>query len=227
MTKRLAKKFFEAYNPIEKITECPDGRVGVRKLLDIYAKAAVNLYGIILRKELAEIFSMQNAEQTTSEEIFSLLLPLVYKNEWYCFYKDYIVHSDMIENFDYAEYLIQGQSGKPRYVPERDEFPEYQDEYYEDKKQKSYWDKIFSLVEKEWPDNEQKYDFFHALKDMAQMGEGNLKIGQLQDKYNIVFENDEKAKQFVNLLMEAFNNTRIWINKGYSPDEMYNARNGE
>jgi hypothetical protein len=60
MTEKQAQKIFEKYNPAEAVTRCPNGRAPVRKLLDIYAKAAVSLYGVITVKELADIFNSQN-----------------------------------------------------------------------------------------------------------------------------------------------------------------------
>lgn len=78
MNKKQAQKIFEKYNPTSGVIRCPNGRASVRKLLDTYARSAVNLYGIISMAELVEIFNRQNVEQTTSNELFALLLPLIY-----------------------------------------------------------------------------------------------------------------------------------------------------
>ncbi|HCJ57866.1 MAG TPA: hypothetical protein DHV55_11285, partial [Clostridiaceae bacterium] len=79
-----AKKIFEQYNRASDIVRCPNGRAVTRKLLDSYARAAVNLYGIISREDFVDIFNKQNIDQTTGEEIYILLLPLVLKDGWYC-----------------------------------------------------------------------------------------------------------------------------------------------
>lgn len=92
MTESRAQKIFDKYNPKDAVRRCPNGRAVVRDLLDIYAKASVNLYGVIPKKEFVEIFNKQNIVQTTVDEIFTLLMPMVLKKRWYCFYKDYIVH---------------------------------------------------------------------------------------------------------------------------------------
>jgi hypothetical protein len=67
-----------------------------------------------------EIFNSQNTVQTNADEVFTLLLPLVFKNEDYCFYKDSIVHYLAIDNFDIADYLQREQEGKPRFIPDKD-----------------------------------------------------------------------------------------------------------
>jgi hypothetical protein len=77
MNKNQAKKIFEKYNNKSDVVRCPYGRAGIRKLLDTYAVAAVNLYGILSKKDLVEIFNEQNEEETTVEEIYILLLEKV------------------------------------------------------------------------------------------------------------------------------------------------------
>lgn len=57
MSKQQAKRIFEKNNPASDVVRCPFGRARVRKQLDLYARAAVNLYGIISRKELVEMFN--------------------------------------------------------------------------------------------------------------------------------------------------------------------------
>ncbi|MDD4590998.1 MAG: hypothetical protein PHG06_11310, partial [Parabacteroides sp.] len=135
MDGKKAKKIFEQYNRVSDVVRCPNGRARVRKLLDCYARAAANLYGVISRDEFVAIFNKQNSDQTSKEEIYILLLPLVLKEGWYCFYKEFIVHYAYFEDFDQVEYLLQHQAGKPRYVPEKDEFLKYIDEDYVDSDQ--------------------------------------------------------------------------------------------
>ncbi|MDD4029513.1 MAG: SEC-C metal-binding domain-containing protein [Caldisericia bacterium] len=221
MTESKAQKMFEKYNPVEAVTRCPNGRSPVRKVLDHYAKAAVNLYGVISKKELASIFNSQNTEQTTPEEIFTLLLPLVLKQKWYCFYKHYIVHYWAIDNFAYADSWISAQGDKPRFIPEKDELLKFENEYYESEKQATCWNKLFDFILKEWPENYNSYRFYNELKRMTEFSSGIQEVSQLFEKYNFVFTGEKNAQAFFNLLMEARNNTRMWSNKGYSPYEMH------
>jgi hypothetical protein len=59
-------------------------------LLDCYAQAAVNLYGIIPLDELAELFNGQNAKTTTEDELFSTLLRHIHEESVYCFWEEYL-----------------------------------------------------------------------------------------------------------------------------------------
>lgn len=221
MKEKQAKKVFANYNPQDAVTRCPNGRAHVRKLLDIYAKAAVNLYGVISKAEFAEIFNSQNIEQTNADEVFTLLLPLVLKNKWYCFYKDYIVHYWAIDDFDYADYWLGEQGDKPRFIPERDEFMRYEDPYHECETQKPYWIKLLEFIGKEWPDNNLRYRFYQELKEISVLALGVKAISELFDRFGLIFDSDKQAQAFFDLLTEAQNNTRLWANKGFSPNGLH------
>lgn len=111
---KKAKMIFEKYNRTSDIVRCPYGRAGVRKQLNLYARAAVNLYGIISCEDLVNLFNKQNVDQTSKEEIYVLLLPLVLKEGDYGFYKEYILHYAFFDDFDQADYLLEHQADKPR-----------------------------------------------------------------------------------------------------------------
>ncbi len=221
MTKRQAQKIYEKYNSTSAVTRCPNGRAFVRKLLDTYARAAVNLYGIISKAELAEIFNSQNVGQTNADEVFALLLPLVLKNKWYCFYKDYMVHYWAIENFDYADSWLREQGNRPRFIPEKVEFLKFENQYYESTTQEQCWHKLFDFVVKEWPNNNNRYRFYNDIKEISAFSSGINKVSELLDKYGLVFQEEKQVQVFFNLLMEAQNNTKLWSNKGYSPSELH------
>ncbi len=221
MTDKQAKKTFDRYNPESAVVRCPNGRSQVRKSLDIYAKAAVNLYGIISRDELAELFNRQNAEQTTADEIFILLLPLVLKNKWYCFYKNHIVHYWLCDDFDDADYFLREQGDKPRYIPDREEFLKFENIYYESDEQRRCWTGVLEYIRKEWPQSRTLHHFYNELKEMSFFGGGVKEIGELLDKYGLIAGSEKAIQRFLDLYMKARNNTRIWHNKGYSPDEMF------
>jgi len=217
MTEVQAQRVFEKYNPAGAVTRCPNGRAPVREMLDTYARAAVNLYGIISKAEFAEIFNSQNTKQTSADEVFTLLLPLVLKNKWYCFYKGYIVHYWAIDDFDDADYWIQAQGDKPRFIPEKDEFLKFENQYYESA---AHWEKLFEFICKEWPNNNQNYRFYHALKEIAEFSAGLGEISALFEKYGLFFRDDKQAQTFFDLFTDASNHTRLWTNKGHSPNEM-------
>ncbi|MHB1455212.1 MAG: SEC-C metal-binding domain-containing protein [Saccharofermentanales bacterium] len=217
MTEKHTKKIFEKYNPKSEVVRCPKGRAFVRSILDEYARAAVHLYGVISKADFVDIFNRQNVEQTTEEEMFILLLPLVLKNGDYCFYKDYIVHYWLISDFDNVGYFLREQEGKPRYVPEREEFLAFAAWQHESKNQEEYWLRLLDFVREEWPESYSTYLFYRELKELSFLSNGSKIVGVLLEKYNLAFKSDKNVQMFYDRYTDAMNNTRLWHNQGYSP----------
>jgi len=218
MSEAKAKETFEKYNRKSDVVRCPNGRAGIRKLLDSYAKAAVNLYGIISRKEFVEIFNSQNADKTIDEEVYVLLLPLVLKNTWYCFYKEYIVHYWAIRDFSQADYLLGHQPNKPRYIPEKDEFLKYENEEYEDN---VHWLDVRKFMWDAFGYNIKISEGFREVREYITYGNGMSELNSIFERHNIMFHSEEQLIEFINLITHAKNNTRIWDNNGYTPSELH------
>jgi hypothetical protein len=220
MTEKKALKLFERYNPVSAITRCPNGRAIVREQLDKYAKAAVNLYGIISVTDFVQLFNSRNLAKTNNEEVFTLLLPIVLKKKRYCFYNGCIVHYLAMDNFDYADYLLSEQLNKPRYIPDEGEFIKYADEYYESEEQAVHWRKLYLFMLNEWPDNPHRYSVTQEIRWIFTFSAGLQETFGLLEKYNMNFKNDKSTQMFLDILSEAKNNTRLWENKGFTPNEL-------
>lgn len=218
MNVEKSKEIFEQYNSKADVVRCPNGRAFIRKLIDSYAKAAVNLYGIISRDEFVDLFNRQNGDQTNSKEIYILLLPLVLKEGWYGFYKDYIVHYWFFENFHQADYLLEHQGDKPRYVPEQTEFLKYVMEDYEDN---DHWWNVRRFMWDVFGYSKDTSEGYQEIRDYITYGEGIRELGSIMDRHNLVFGKKKQLQEFMDLIMLAKNNTRIWKNNGYTPSELF------
>ena len=218
MAQNNSEKIFKKYNRAEDVVRCPNGRAQVKKLLDIYTKAAVNLYGVIRRSELVEIFNSYTDEETTEDEIYILLLPFVLKEEWYFFYKEYVVHYIFIKKPEQVENLLQHQADKPRYIPDKDSFLDYTDEYYEDN---DSWFNVRRYLAKAFPDSKSFSDGYWEIREYITYGNGISELGPMMERHGFIFNGEEALREFFNLIMHAKNNTRIWENNGYSPKEIH------
>lgn len=224
MNPKKAKKIFEQYNRVANVVRCPYGRAIVRKQIDSYARAAVNLYGIISCDDFVDIFNQQNSDQTSKEEIYILLLPLILKTGWYGFYKEYLVHYYFFDDFEQADFLLEHQADKPRYIPEKNEFLKYTSEDYIDN-------------DHSWNVLNFKCNVFGYSKDTLKGFEaarnyilyGKIKdLGSILGGHNLIFNDKEQVQEFIDLIVLAKNNTRIWENNGYTPSELheiFNKRN--
>ena len=217
MAKTPAEKIFDKYNPASDVVRAPHGRAKVRPMLDDYARAAVNLYGIISRDELVDIFNSQQVEQTTAAEVYILLLPNVLKDTWYAFYKDYIVHYSIMGDEEWIGHLERAQQGKPRYIPDEPELLRYRNGHYEDSDHWYNWRQVFF-----------RHFGFKAYKVANEIQEhliGNLEIRaamEILERHGLYIYKEEDMQEFVEALVEAMNNSRSWENKGYTPTELYN-----
>ena len=194
MTETQAKKLFDKYNPEGDIVRCPNGRAKMRKPLDLYAKAAVNLYGIIKREDFTAIFNAQNEEQTTADEVYTILLPNVHKSGWYGFYKDYIVHYAVLHDFDWVDYLEREQTDKPRYVPPKKQFLLYESEEYDEF---DFWPDAISFMLDAFGCRKETIDGFDEIKNYLTHSIGINEIGAIMEKYNLVLEGEKQAQKFL------------------------------
>lgn len=218
MTRGKAKGIFEQYNRISDIVRCPKGRAIIRKLLDSYARAAVNLYGIISRDNFVNIFNKQNVDQTSYEEIYILLLPLVLKDGWYGFYKEYIVHYSFFDDFEQADYLLEYQADKPHYIPEKSEFLKYTNMDLADNE---HWWNVRRFMLDVFGYSKDTLKGYQEVRNYIIYGEGIKELGPILDRYNLIFDEEKQLQEFINLIMLAKNNTRIWENNGYTPSELH------
>lgn len=217
MTEEMAKKIFEQYNRSTDVVRCPNGRAIVRKQLDSYAKAAVNLYGMISREDLVEIFNKQNSDQTNSEEVYILLLPLVLKEGWYGFYKEYIVHYSMFSDFGFADYLLKHQADKPRYIPEKSELLKYTVEEYLDNDH--VWDVRLYMLDV-FGYGKHTLESFEEVRDFIAYGEGISELSSILDNHHLIFRDEKQLRRFIDLVMLAKNSMRLWENNGFTPLEL-------
>ncbi len=218
MTGEKAKKTFEQYNRNSDVVRCPNGSAAIRKTLDSYVRAAVNLYGVVSREDIVGIFNNQNIDQTTGEEIYILLLPLVLKDGWYGFYKDYIVHYSFFHDFKQADYLLEHQADKPRYIPEKHEFLRYVNEVYADNK---FWSNVHFFMLDAFGYSRDVSEGYEEVRNYIIYGDGIRELGSILSRHNLIFSDEKQLQEFLNLIMLAKNNTRIWENNGYTPSELH------
>ena len=217
-------KIFDLYNPESDVVHCPKGKAKMRKTLDDYAHAMVNLYGIITKEEFVQIFNSQNKVQTSVDEVYTILLPIIRKDKYFVFFKDYLVHYIVLDDFDWVEYLEKHQQDKPRYIPDKKELLEYIDEDYDGHE---YWDDVleFMLDTHESEQEEVICDAFDDIRSLCLLSEDISFISHICDRYKIFVKDMKDYKKLMGLIVEAMNNSRIWINKGFKPIELFKKNN--
>ncbi|MDR2421352.1 MAG: SEC-C domain-containing protein [Oscillospiraceae bacterium] len=100
-------------------------------MVNVYAAAAANLYGVISLNDFAALFNSQNKRRVGADDIFVILLRYAHLDAGYDVWRDYIISEDFAaEDFETVERFAKGQASKPRYIPQKAEFIECADILY-------------------------------------------------------------------------------------------------
>ena len=190
------------------------------ELLNRYATSAINLYGIITQDDFVRIFNEQNDDKTNVDEVFQTLLRFItIENTFYCFYEEYIVHMLFEDNdFEDISALEKQIATKPRFIPTKDEFLKYEDEDYVDNP--IYFAKLRKFLENIFGETVSVLNAYDHIKYACAHDFSTNEILALLEEYDLVFEGIEQISLFMNLIAEAQNNCRLWVNKGYTPIEL-------
>ena len=188
-------------------------------LLNSYAMAAVHLYGVISQDDFVDIFNRQNSQKTSIEELFPVLIRHIAVGAPYCFWEEYIVCDEFEENdFQDVKDLLRQCDAKPRYVPEKKELLRYSDwDYYEKTPQ---MDKLKLFLTEQGRQPRFKAEEIAAEIQYACAVEAGVgQIFEILGEYQVDLD-DKSVSSFVDIITSVQNNTRLWANKGHTPNEL-------
>ncbi|MEE1227429.1 MAG: SEC-C metal-binding domain-containing protein [Lachnospiraceae bacterium] len=156
------------------------------------------------------------------------------------FFEMYLNESD--ESY---RYLLDEANEKPRYVPKKEEFLKYTDEYYfqetaEDRKLKTYlrsryrkqirnYARKCDMTPKEvmsylWGDIKYAISDHNEYWDEIEPSESIASVFGLLKDYNIILDRKDELNEFISFLLPVYNNTRQWFNNGHTPMEISSSK---
>lgn len=93
--------------------------------------ALSNLYGMVHKDKVVEIYNSQNEDKIDLADIEEILNnpPEELEDAFVLTYKDHFVMETIIENNEF-NLMLRKKADKPHYVPERDELLKYPYDYY-------------------------------------------------------------------------------------------------
>ena len=203
-------------------------------LLERYFNSASNLYGIIRLSKILEIYNSQN--EPISEDDFLNFIDEIEDNEkHYYFIGEEEFFNDVapispIERDLVAEYLVidddysyyydvkDEQLGKPYYIPEKSKFLLYENEEYHEKTLSFISLRAFfrnqASLSKENAD-----EIVEDICCMSNVYNGNIKDIVHALDYCFSFTKS-LLKEFIPLYEDMFNDTRLHIHCGHTPNEI-------
>lgn len=200
-----------------------------KELLAQYSTAAVFLYGMLSVSEFVAVFNGYEEVHTTEEEAVLALTRLAKTDD-----VEYSVAGDIISGpefqLDFEDYeeiveiIRSHQVNKPRYVPTKEEFLRYDDITYREPKQPYNALKAYILKHKLTTRGEGLDGVDDDMLDLHEIIQDGAKTSDMMDyftKRGYRFNGTDAVNQFAQLLMDVHNNTRMYINNGFTPHELF------
>jgi preprotein translocase subunit SecA len=187
-----------------------------------YIIALTNLYGIVHKTKVLEIYNKQNDEKITMEDVETYFQnpPYVLADNFTEIYEDYFVKDTIIAN-DRIDELMAEKADKPTYIPEQEELLKYvEDSYFE--KPPAYH-RLYDYIKKKFyeGDDYKTQLLTEEIQGICQFAFDMKLISECFNSRNIVFDGQSQIKEVLQLVVELSNNVRLWENNGHTPEEMH------
>lgn len=187
-----------------------------------YIIALSNLYGMVHRDKILEIYNSQNEDQVIIADIEELLSsPSAELKDAFIYpHQDYFVHETILVNDDF-EPMLKKKGEKPYYVPNKKELLKYIGEgYFEKNKQ---YTALLNYVKKNFfkGDMEKAEWLCEDIHGMCQFGADMQTILDAFNNRDISFNDMDQVNEVMQIVMDLSNNIRIWENNGYTPHEIF------
>ncbi|MTI67416.1 MAG: hypothetical protein FH753_12595 [Firmicutes bacterium] len=191
----------------------------MKNLIFDYIKALVNLYGIVPKKKVVEIFNMQNKEKINGDDIKKILIDETLEDEFFDYIGKNFVHESVFIDNSYHN-LLKEQEGKPYYIPKKKELLKYKDDlYYERTKE---FRKLKRYIDENMIRDEKKAEeICDDIQLICEVGFSMDDVFFEFERRGINFESEQQIKELAPFVINLSNNTRIWTNRGHTPEEMY------
>ena len=191
------------------------------RLIDMYATASVNLYGVLPLDIFCKIFNSHGHEPLEEAEALSVLQKTTGRE--YVIYENYLAFSvgDSVEQL--VKTIIKQTEGKPRYVPNNaEEFLKYLDLYYTEIPETI--EKLHDHFERVLKNKTEVSLVLGEFMQMLRLGYPLQEFAELIDSFALEYQSPDDGDAYFALVIEAKNNSRTWENKGFTPREMASLR---
>mgnify|MGYP001333919323 CR=1 FL=1 len=191
-----------------------------------YILAAMNLYGVCSYDQLIAIYNAQNEEQL-DEAAFARICDLLTRREQSWHAEDGRLIADYYDEDNQEELteLLASVADRPYYIPDKKEFLRYA-EY-------GYYEETPQLTELE------QYILQHLcgdegiVEDLVSEIQFNCSMAEPLEDIMMGFEDREieiptrkQLEMIIHLVINVYNNTRMWSNGGFKPVELESSGSG-
>src|SRR5690625_2371469 len=186
-----------------------------------YIIALTNLYGLVSKEKMLEIYNMQNSETINmtdlNDEVDKHIEDL--EHGFAFLYGDYFVNETIYIYDEFDEQMAKRQ-GKPHYIPDKKELLKYKDQYYFEKPKE--YRALLRYVERHFFKNNRYYAQM-LCEDIHLECSMDFKLNDIFyqfERRDIVFESEDQVGKVIDLVMDLANNVRLWDNNGFTQNEL-------
>ena len=131
------------------------------------------------------------------------------------------MHYGILSDFDWVDHLEKNQSDKPRYVPPKEEYLQYEWEWYVDHE---YWKNFRDFMCDSFGRHSNTFIACNEIEIAVTQTHSLNKLSEIMEEHNFMFKDEKRVQEFFNAITTVMNNTRIWENKGHTPEELMKMR---
>lgn len=206
-----------------------------------YFKAMSDLYGIIPVGDAWKIISAQCPKLVKEEEFRGFVEVARHECEGYCILREDEVYTDgklndlmaweiidlllltteEEEEEDRYQQVKELQQGKPYYVPEKEDFLNY--DAYRIQPRVRQWDAMFAFLKSTNRGGDEDDAGFLTVELADLAGEDEPDISEVMDlihDWGWTFTTNKQANRFLALFTDIHNHSRLQCNRGFTPDEL-------
>src|SRR5690625_1509336 len=195
--------------------------VCVINLIHDYIISLTNLYGLVHKDKVLEIYNSQNKNLADIEEINDIVrLDSNKLRDSFVFINGNYFVQEAIMYFGEFEKKLAERKGKPFYIPPKKELLNYKDEFYFEKT-KHYFALLHYVTKHFTKGNKQRAT--DICEDIQLMCQDEFALSDILNRFNqlgIVFDSENQVTEVMNLVVNLANNTRMWANNGFTPIEL-------
>lgn len=187
-----------------------------------YILAMTNLYGAFHSTLAFETYNQQNKYKLNYEDYADIIFRLENRQQYF-----YISHGNIIceyyelpEMEEELEQMLRQRKGKPFFIPEKSELLKYADNLYEFKTPEFLALDNFVHTKLNLERNKAQ-NLLDDIRYLCSMGESIKNIMEEVNKQDVVFEGMDQVNEFLQLVNELSNNSRLWVNGGHTPTEIF------
>ena len=114
------------------------------------------------------------------------------------------------------------KKGKSYYIPEKEELLRYADYTYFDRTNE-YKD-LLKFLTKVLSDKSKVEELANEIRIFCKSVDGINNLSVVFEKYNLLLKDSRDANELMELIVNVADNTRLWGNNGYTPNEMIDIK---